>query len=140
MILRTASASRRRGLTSVAVLVCLIIITMISGAVIRVGMARRDELRAQERSLQAEWLAEAGIQRALARLAADPAYSGETWDISARDLDSADAALVTITVGPVPGVPKGRHIRAQADYPLDPLRRARYTKLLQSSLVIGKDG
>ncbi len=140
MILRTTAATRRRGLTSVAVLVCLIIITMISGAVLRVGLACRDEIRAQERSLQAEWLAEAGIQRALARLAADPAYTGETWDISARELDSADAALVTITIGPAPGEPKRRHIRAQADYPRDPPRRARYTKSLNSSLVIGKDG
>ncbi len=134
MIVRTASRPRRRGLTAVAVLVCLIIITMISGAVVQVGLARRDEVRAQERSLQSEWLAESGIQRALARLAADPAYAGETWDISARELDSADAALVTITVGPAPGDPKQRLIRAQADYPRDPPHRARYTKSLHQSL------
>jgi type II secretory pathway pseudopilin PulG len=137
MIVRTAIPPRRRGLTVVAVLVCLIIITMISGAVVRVGLARRDEVRAQQRNLQAEWLAEAGIQRALARLAADPAYTGETWEIAARDLDSADAALVTITVGPAPGDPKQRHIRAQADYPRDPPRRARYTRSVNLSLAIG---
>jgi type II secretory pathway pseudopilin PulG len=137
MIASRATRARRRGLTAVAVLVCLIIITMVSGAVIRVGVARRDEVRAQERRLQAEWLAEAGIQRALARLDADPAYTGETWDIAARDLDSADGAVVTITVGPAAGEPKRKVVRVQADYPRDPSRRARNTKVLHSSLVLG---
>jgi Tfp pilus assembly protein PilX len=131
MIVSRASRARHRGLTAVAVLVCLIIITMISGAVVRVALARRDEARAHERSLQAEWLAEAGIQRALARLDADPAYSGETWEIAAPDLDSADGALVTITVGPAPGDPKRRVVRARADYPRDPPRRARCTRSLE---------
>ena len=117
MIVLTASPPQRRGLTSVAVLVCLIIITMISGAVIRVGLAPRDEVRAEERSLQAEWLAEAGIQRALARLAVDPAYTGETWDIPARELDSANAALVTITVGPAPA---SRNDESSAPGPIIP--------------------
>ncbi len=84
-------------MTAVAVLVCLIIITMLAGAALKVGLARRQELRSEERQLQAEWLAEAGIQRGLARLAADPAYTGESWDIPARELDSPDSALVTIT-------------------------------------------
>ena len=131
MIVPTASPPRRRGLTAVAVLVCLIIITMISGAVMQVGLARRDEVRAQQRSLQAEWLAEAGIQRASARLAADPAYLGESWDISARELDAADAALVTITVGPAPGEPERRIVRARADYPRDPPHRVRFTRSIQ---------
>jgi len=113
----TTGAQRRRGMTAVAVLVCLIIITMIAGAVVKVALAGRDQVRAQERRLQAEWLAEAGIQRALARLAADPRYRGETWEIAARDLDSADAATVAITVEPAPGDAKSRQVRARADFP-----------------------
>jgi type II secretory pathway pseudopilin PulG len=132
MIVSRSDPSRRRGLTAVAVLVCLIIITMISGAVLRVALARRDEARAQERSLQAEWLAEAGIQRALAHLDADPAYKGETWPIAARELDSADGALVTIAVGPAPGDPNRKVVRVQADYPRDPPRRARCTRSIMS--------
>jgi Tfp pilus assembly protein PilX len=125
-----ARRPRRRGLTAVAVLVCLIVITMISGAALKVGLARRQELRTEEHQLQAEWLAEAGIQRGLARLAADPAYAGETWEIPARELDSPDPALVTITVGRAPGDDKHQEIRSQADYPREPSRRARYTKAL----------
>ena len=51
---------RPRGLTAVAVLVCLIIVTMVAGSVLKVALAQRDQTRAQERRLQAEWLAEAG--------------------------------------------------------------------------------
>jgi hypothetical protein len=32
-----------------------------------------------QQQLQAEWLAEAAISRAVARLAAEPDYRGETW-------------------------------------------------------------
>lgn len=66
MIALRAMRPRRRGLTAVAVMVCLIVITMISGAALKVGLARRQELRTEEHQLQAEWLAEAGIQRGLA--------------------------------------------------------------------------
>jgi hypothetical protein len=132
----TTRTQRHRGLTAVAVLICLIIITMIAGAVLKVGLAQRDQVRSQERRLQAEWLAEAGIQRALARVAVEPGYPGETWEISARDLDSADTALVTIIVEPAPDDPKRPRIRAWADYPRDPPRRARHSK----QIVIEKVG
>ena len=118
-----------RGLTVVAVLVCLIIITIMAGALLRVGLAQRERANAQEHRLQAEWLAESGIQRAIARLAADPGYTGETWEVPARDLDSDDA-LVTITIEPARGVARGRAVRVQADYPRDPNRRARHSRVI----------
>jgi len=118
----------RRGMLAIGVLVCLIVLTLIAGAILRTGAAQREEGRTRERRLQAEWLAEAGLQRALARLDVEPGYSGETWDIDARELDSADAATVTITVGRPAGDAKRRTIRARADYPRDPPRRARYTR------------
>jgi type II secretory pathway component PulK len=117
-----------RGMTAVAVLVCLIIMTMITGAILKVSLAQRDQLRAQERRLQAEWLAESGIQRALARLDTEPDYRGETWEISARDLDSSEAARVMITVESVAENQGQRQVRAQADYPRDPPQRSRNSK------------
>ena len=119
-----------RGLTVVAVLVCLVIITIMAGALLRVGLAHRERAKAQEHRLQAEWLAESGIQRATARLAADPGYKGETWEVSARDLDATDDALVTITVEPAHDG-KGRQVRVQADYPRDPTRRARHSRVIE---------
>jgi hypothetical protein len=117
-------------LTAVAVLVCLIIITIMAGALLRVGLSQREQVKAQEHRLQAEWLAESGIERAAARLAADPGYKGETWEVAARDLDSTDDALVSITVEPAHGS-KGRQVRVQADYPRDPTRRARHSQIIE---------
>jgi hypothetical protein len=117
-------------LTAVAVLVCLVIITIMAGALLRTGLAQREESKAQERRLQAEWLAESGVQRAIARLSVDPKYPGETWEIPARDLDSTDAALVAITAEPARAGTTGRTIRVQADYPRDPPRRVRHSRVI----------
>jgi hypothetical protein len=115
-------------MTAVAVLVCLVVITMIAGVLLKAGRAQRERVRAQERRLQAEWLAEAGIQRALARLAADSGYRGESWEIAARDLESPDAALIAIAVEPASEDPSRLRVRARADYPRDPPSRVRHTK------------
>jgi hypothetical protein len=131
----------RRGLTAVAVLVCLLIITMISGALLKIGVAHRDFVRGQERKLQAEWLAQSGIDRALARLAAHPDYTGETWKLAARDLNlsepdsasSGPAALVHIAVERPEGAGTAsrRLIKVQADFPPDaPLRARHSTQIL----------
>ena len=129
-MIRPRTDRPRRGMLAIAVLVCLIVLTLIAGASSASGPRSRDEIRAEERRLQAEWLAEAGLRRAIARLDADPGYSGETWNIDARELDSADAATVTITVERPAGDAKRRTIRARADYPREPPRRVRYSREL----------
>ena len=63
-----------------------------SGVLFKVGVAHRDQVRAQERRIQAEWLAQAGLDRALFRLAASAGYTGETWQIAAADLGLAEPA------------------------------------------------
>ena len=133
IVARTGKPSR--GMTVVAVLVCLIIITLISGAVLKVGLAQREFARGQERRLQAEWLAESGAQRALARLAGDRDYSGETWSVSAHDLGQSERPPRRHIVCPGPisrparsrspssacrTLANRRHVRVQADYPLEP--------------------
>ena len=66
----------------VAVLVCLIIVTLISGAVLKMSVAQRELARSQERRLQAEWLAESGRRAGLGpRLARIATYTGETWSL-----------------------------------------------------------
>jgi hypothetical protein len=121
----------------VAVLVCLVIVTMISGALLKIGVAHRDFVRVQERKLQAEWLAQSGIDRALARLAAQPDYTGETWKMAPRDLNLTEpdfdpngaAAVVHISVERPEraGTAGQRLIKVQADYPPDAPRRARHS-------------
>jgi hypothetical protein len=141
MIAGTTSNSRR-GMTTIAVLVCLLIITLISGALLKVGLAQRESDRDRERHLQAEWLAESGVDRALARLTFDRNYTGETWPIAAGELGLPErpataespgqvdrsAAIVTIAVEPIVGEANRRRIRVQADYPPEPPRRSRHSK------------
>jgi type II secretory pathway component PulK len=132
MIVKKTGRSSR-GLTVVVVLVCLIIITLVSGAVLKIGLAQRELARAQERRLQAEWLAESGAQRALARLAVDSTYTGETWTVSTDDLGQSEksaesAGNVAIAVDSVAADSGRRRVRITADYPRDPPLRARHTR------------
>jgi type II secretory pathway component PulK len=138
----------RRGLTAVAVLICLLIVTMISAALLKVGVAQRAQARAQERALQAEWLAQAGLDRALARLAAKADYGGETWEIAAAELRSGEpnsaeqgpAARVVINVQQAAGSPGQRLVKVQADFPPDHARRARHSTQLLVELGSLKTG
>jgi hypothetical protein len=118
------------------VLVCLVVVTLVSGALVKLGVAYRDRVRDQERRLQAELLADSGVDRAFARLAAKPDYAGETWEVgadalgraSATDAARGPAAVVTIRVERPSAQGEGRVIHVQADYPPDASRRIRCTR------------
>jgi Tfp pilus assembly protein PilV len=133
----------RRGLTVVAVLICLIIVTMIGGAVLKAGLTEREVASASEERLQAEWLAESGADRALSRLDTDVDYKGETWSLSRAELglgtparagDESSAAAILIVVDRPAGSPASRHIRVQADYRPNPARHVRHTKQMLINL------
>ncbi len=138
----------RHGLATVVVLICLVVIMLISGVLLKIGVAHRDRVRAQEQSLQAEWLAQAGLDRALARLASSAGYAGETWVFAPRDLGlaeapggaSAKAALVLIKIEKPPGAPELRLIKVQADFPPDPPHRARHSAQMLVELGSLKTG
>ncbi len=144
----------RRGMTVVALLICLILVTLISAAILRVSAAQREFIRAQERRLQAEWLVESGVERCRASLADNREYAGETWLLSGDDLGLArhggstgkghehdqPAAVVIITVDHLADNPVRRRVRIQADYPPDSPRRARHSKQILIDLEPTKPG
>ena len=151
----TARAGKpSRGMTVVAVLVCLIILTMISGAILKVSVARRELARSHERRLQAEWLAESGLERAIARLALDRDYSGEMWSLVSHDLGRGEhaskgtapakadtpEARITIKVERVPTASNRRSVHVQADYPLDAQGRSRQSKEIMIDLEPSQAG
>jgi Tfp pilus assembly protein PilV len=123
-------SDRRRGLVMFAVLVCLVLIAMISGVLLKVAAAQRETLRIEERRLQAEWLVESGLERAVARLSQSADYKGETWELSADDLGGPAPGLVKIEVKTIESQPTRRRVRVQADYPRGADRRARQSKEL----------
>jgi type II secretory pathway pseudopilin PulG len=112
----------------IVVLVCLIVLAMMGGVLLRRGQAQRGQVEAEERRLQAEWLAEAGLERASARLAESPEYNGEIWELSPQDLSGRWPAQVLIEVSKVAGNPGRRQVRVRADYPLQESLRARQSK------------
>ncbi len=116
---------RRRGLTSVAALIALMIIALVCAAILKVGLARRSDVMAAERRLQADWLVESALDRASARLARSPDYPGETWEIPAEAFGGRGAASVTIRVEPVADAPGRRRVAVRADYPSGSSLRAR---------------
>ena len=129
------SLRSRRGAVVVVMLVALVLIALIGGTLLRTGLARRRELRMEERALQARWLAESGLERAVARLAESPDYRGETWTIPAAELGGSGSGTVAIAVEPDARRPGRRLVRVLADYPDGAEPRAR--RRAQATVELG---
>jgi hypothetical protein len=128
---RMGSASNRpryRGTALILVLVGLAVTTLIFMAAIKMILIQRKTIELNSRQIQARWLAESGVERAAARLAADAKYEGETWNISAQELGGRDGGKVNIKVEEVPDKPDHRKVHIEADYPTEPELRARETR------------
>ena len=122
------SCNHRRGAIMVAVILCLIVVVGLLVCVVKqVGMSRQAQQSSQQ-SVQAGWLAEAGVERAAAHLAANAVYAGETWQIPAAELGGNDAAEVRVKAEPMAGRPGQWRIRVEADYPTAPEFRCRRVK------------
>jgi Tfp pilus assembly protein PilX len=126
-----------RGAVLLVLLVGLGVAATVTFAVVRLAAAGRQSLDRQVREAQAAWLAESALDRAAARLAADPNYPGETWTLSAEDLAGRDAASVAIRVEPEAGRPDRRRVSVEAVYPDDPRLRARQTRDVTMTLPKG---
>ena len=92
------------------------------------GVISRREADLEQYRAQTLWLAESGMDRASARLAADPGYRGEEWLLPAGDLGGSDAGRVSIRVEPIADEPDVFQVRVVADYPVDAVERARKSK------------
>jgi Tfp pilus assembly protein PilX len=125
---------KRRGVILILVLACLAIASVLLITGIKLALSSHRVTRSFGWSVQAQWLAESGVERAAAQLAADADYKGETWKISAKDLGGDDAGRVKIDVKPVPEHEKQRLVKVEADYPDDPLDRVQYSKELTLEL------
>jgi type II secretory pathway component PulK len=118
----------RRGMVLVLVLVCLAVAASLVIVATRRAVTADRGAQTEVENLQAVWLAESGLERASARLAADSAYTGETWSIPAAELDGRHAGKVVTTVRPTPDKPQRRTVRVEADFPDHPQFRVRINK------------
>jgi hypothetical protein len=108
---------RRRATLIVAVLVCLTLVTVLAGVWMKLLAVEQRQVRGQQNVVQAEYLAEAGLSRAAARLAADPAYTGEIWQPSAAALGAKLPAKITISVAVAPDGAAARTVSVAAQFP-----------------------
>ena len=119
---------RRQGIALLAAIVCVSIATAVMCGLVHLATQAYRETELEQRREQAGWIAESGVERALARLTANPEYSGEQWSLSAEAIGGRHNAEVTIQVEPLEGRENWRRVRVVADYPLEPSLRVRQTR------------
>ena len=129
---------RRRGAVLIMALVCLVLLTVIGGTLLRWIAMEHKLLRSREQANQARWLAEAGIERAAARLTYAEDYAGETWQIVAADLPYGNPAHVRLHVATVDDQPRQRSIEVDVEYPSESALPARVHKQIVYQLPPGK--
>ena len=136
--LRTArgSANRasRRGAVLMLILVCLLLLTMTTGVLLRAALLHREHSHTALPQSQARWLAHAAAEAATVQLKDDPSWSGESWTISAEELAGSDAARLTVSVSQVVGRPDSRLVAITVDYPPDEPHRAHIGQQLRVDL------
>lgn len=120
---------RPRGVLLISVLICLALVMLLFAGWMRTFMLERRQLRAIENRMQAEYLADSGLRRAAAQLASNSDYDGETWEVEASDVGGRAAGRIAIQVQAVPDDPRGRRVRAVADFPAESGARARRSKV-----------
>ncbi len=118
----------RRGYVLIATIICLSVVMVLVTAWVRTVVREHQFVQTEVRAVRAEYLAASGVERGLARLAADPDYTGETWRIDPQTLGARDAASVAIEVVPAADDTTARRIRAVADFPDQGPTRVRRTR------------
>jgi type II secretory pathway component PulK len=111
-----------------AALVEFLIVVAILFAVLQDVVHHHRQLLIGRQQLQAVWLAQAGVDRAVAQLRASPDYRGETWRVPADDLDGFGAAEVQIRLQPIADKSSDLHLTVEAEYPTDSTRRSQQTR------------
>jgi type II secretory pathway component PulK len=112
----------------ISVLVCLSVVMLIFASWLRAGILQARQVRAQQDRLQAELLADSGLERAAAQLAASGNYPGETWNLDAAAFGGTAGGRVEIRVTPDGQDARSRHVVAVADFPAEGPSVARRSK------------
>ncbi len=126
---------RRRGFAVIASLTCLLIVVAIVGSMLQSAIRARRELLTERDCRQSQLLLAAGADRAAARLAAEPTYRGDVWELPAEAIIGRGAGRVTTEVSRA-GSEGPWQVHVVAEYPTDrglSIRRS-HTFQLNSSM------
>lgn len=106
----------RRGSILIIAVLCLVLATSIVGVLLSLVQKQRRQIAFEQAQVQAEWLAESGIDRAVFRLRGDHAYEGETWMPGSSDLAGEESAEVMIEIQKSTDRPSAYAILVKAVY------------------------
>ncbi len=128
---RHSVAVGRTGAVLVAALVCLLVIMAMIGMMLRRTLREQQQLHAERDLRQTKLLLQAGIARAAVRLAADPNYRHETWNLPPDAVMNSGEGRVTISLSPL-SEPHFLTATVIAEYPVGretSIRRSRTVQL-----------
>jgi type II secretory pathway component PulK len=94
----TERSSPRRGAAALFVLLCLSIATIVATLLVKAAVVEKTYASRLALTHQADWLVEAGLNRAAAQLGRSRSYAGETWPLPAAQLDGSREATIHIDV------------------------------------------
>lgn len=120
----------RRGMALIVVISVFAVAMALGAAWTKSALLRLRRQQLAEQRAQAVWLAEAGVRRGAAQLAADPNFAGEAWLVAAAELSRpADASVeIEIEIERIEDAPESARITAIAAYPaMRPRVRVRKT-------------
>jgi type II secretory pathway component PulK len=123
MTLCSTNRIERRGAALIVVLVMLTVIFAIAGIMLRHIALQQRSARDQQRKLQAQWLAESALDRAIAKLADDPKYAGEKWQPEWSSGVTEQTGQAQIEVKTMPDA-SNFEIQVTAEHPVHPVYRA----------------
>ena len=92
----TVLPSNRRGAVTIVALLTLLILAGMLGQHVRRVLMERRQFRQEVLHLQAEKLAEAGIELAASSWQKDPSWSGTTWNLPTGTIHQTNSAEVVI--------------------------------------------
>jgi Tfp pilus assembly protein PilX len=130
-------AGSRRGAFTVVVLVALLVAGMLVASLLRMALLQDRQLGYEQFRLQATWLAESGLERAVSRSFAEPDYAGETWRLEPDQLGGAAAATVVIRLEKTETKTGQRTIIVEAAFPSEGPHQARLTR--EVTVIISKE-
>ncbi len=88
----------KRGAVLICVVACMAVATLLLGGMLKSTLLTKRQIRVERHLRQAEWLVQAGAERAAFRLARDGEYEGEQWSLAADAIVGTDPGSVSISV------------------------------------------
>ncbi len=118
----------RRGAILLIAMVCVLVVSLIGTTLLQMALTERRQLQKEQARLQAGWLLESALERAVVQLRRNSEYRGEVWQVTLNPSGRSQIATMNIEVEPVPDLPNRRELHLVAECPQGSEQRARSSR------------